>query len=294
MEKDLIFFGEQGLTSTSAGHVANLAKEYIAGLEEFINNLSFYNTDIQLLSSQETKSLSRGNDSTSLPSISEALKTIAEAKSLIAWLREALKAKEHMITQLSRTDMELWAIKNGKTLPEVGEIAPYTEEMEISKLSVKDRNNYFKLQTYAAVFGKAIHPDGPVSEARTKYGYKLRNPTLLEGNGRDGIIYSFSPTVTQDEVEKTFFELQKEQRAYQAEFNKLAHTITENVFAEQQKRLKQKADNYNKYSLAMRELTNEFAQYTQVEIKKISDLKIVIPDDLKGIFTIVKSLGKVE
>ena len=30
MEKDLIFFGESGLTSTSAGHVANLAKEYIA------------------------------------------------------------------------------------------------------------------------------------------------------------------------------------------------------------------------------------------------------------------------
>lgn len=290
----MIFFGEQGLTSTSAGHVANLAKEYIAGLEEFINNLSFYNTDIQLLSSQETKSLSKGNDEIVLPNITMALTTIAGAKSLIAWLREALKAKEHMITQLSRTDMELWAIKNGKTLPEVGEIAPYTEEMEISKLSVKDRNNYFKLQTYAAVFGKAIHPDGPVSEARMKFADKLRHPTELLGNGRDGIIYSFSPTVTQEDLENTFFALQKEQRAYQAEFNKLSHTITENVFAEQQRRLKQKADNYNKYSLAMRELTNEFAQYTQAEIKKISDLKIIIPDDLKSIYNVVKSLGKSE
>lgn len=290
----MIFFGEQGLTSTSAGYVANLAKEYIAGLEEFINNLSFYNTDIQLLSSQETKSLSRGNDSTSLPNITMALRTIAKAKSLIAWLREALKAKEHMITQLSRTDMELWAIKNGKTLPEVGEIAPYTEEMEISKLSVKDRNNYFKLQTYAAVFGKAIHPDGPVNKARVEFADKLRNPTKLQGTGRDGIIYSYSPTVAQEDLENTFFALQKQQRAYQAEFNKLAHTITENVFAEQQRRLKQKADNYNKYSLAMRELTNEFAQYTQAEIKKISDLKIVIPDDLKDIYDVVKSLGKSE
>lgn len=69
MEKDLIFFGEQGLTSTSAGHIANLAKEYIAGLEEFINNLNFYDIDIQLLSSQETKPLSKGNDNKALAEI---------------------------------------------------------------------------------------------------------------------------------------------------------------------------------------------------------------------------------
>ena len=32
MEKDLVFFGEQGLTSTSANHIANLAKERGEGL----------------------------------------------------------------------------------------------------------------------------------------------------------------------------------------------------------------------------------------------------------------------
>ena len=42
MEKDLVFFGEQGLTSTSANHIANLAKEYVAGLEESIDG-KYYN-----------------------------------------------------------------------------------------------------------------------------------------------------------------------------------------------------------------------------------------------------------
>ena len=35
------FFGEQGLTMTSANHVANLAKEFYEGLEAKLNATSF-------------------------------------------------------------------------------------------------------------------------------------------------------------------------------------------------------------------------------------------------------------
>ena len=294
MEKDLIFFGEQGLTSTSAGHIANLAKEYIAGLEEFINNLNFYNIDIQLLSSQETKPLSKGNDNKALAEIGPALTTIAEAKSLIAWLREAIKAKEHMSNELSSLDLATWCKNTGKVYPELHLMESYTEEMEINKMSVKDRNNYFRLQTYAAIFGKLIHPDGQLSIARARFADKLRHPTELQGNGRDGIIYSYSPTVTHKELEDTFFELQNAQRSFQAEFNKVAHTIKENVFAEQQRRFKEQAAKFIKQKTVLQELNTEFTQYTEAEIKKIADLKIVIPDNLKTIFNAVKSLGKSE
>lgn len=46
MQKDLVFFkkeGEEGvaLTSTSANHIANMAKEYIQGMETQLNNVSF-------------------------------------------------------------------------------------------------------------------------------------------------------------------------------------------------------------------------------------------------------------
>lgn len=48
MQKDLVFFkkeGEEGvaLTSTSANHIANMAKEYIQGMETQLDNVSFLN-----------------------------------------------------------------------------------------------------------------------------------------------------------------------------------------------------------------------------------------------------------
>ena len=294
MEKDLIFFGEQGLTSTSAGHVANMAKEYIAGLEEFVNNLEFYRTDVELLISNQEKTLTRGNTKDDLGKIDAALTSIAEAKSLIAWLREAMKAKDKMASQLSSLAIDTWCRETGRVYPEFPLTENYTEEMEIGKMSVKERNNYFRLQTYAAVYGKLIHPDGRLSIARVAFIDKLAHPTNLEGNGRDGILYSYSPTVTQDEFETTFFELQKQQRAYQAEFNKMAHTIKENVYAEQQRRFAEQAAKYQKHKMAIEELNIEFKKYVESEVKKISDLKIIIPNDLIGIYNTVQSLGKSE
>lgn len=51
MQKDLVFFkkeDEEGvaLTSTSANHIANLAKEYIQGVEAQLNNISFFNVEV--------------------------------------------------------------------------------------------------------------------------------------------------------------------------------------------------------------------------------------------------------
>ena len=54
MQKVLVFFkkeGEEGvaLTSTSANHIANLAKEYIQGVETQLNNISFFNVEVALV-----------------------------------------------------------------------------------------------------------------------------------------------------------------------------------------------------------------------------------------------------
>lgn len=44
-----VFFGENGLTSTSANHIANLAKEFISTNENYLNNISFVNCAIGLI-----------------------------------------------------------------------------------------------------------------------------------------------------------------------------------------------------------------------------------------------------
>lgn len=84
MQKDLVFFkkeGEEGvaLTSTSANHIANLAKEYI-----------------------------QGESSEVLDSLQSLLEGVAQTKSLIAWLREGIKAKENLMKGLQTISLEDW------------------------------------------------------------------------------------------------------------------------------------------------------------------------------------------
>ena len=43
--QDLVYFSDNGLTTTSANHLANKAKEYVAQLENELKNISFVNAD---------------------------------------------------------------------------------------------------------------------------------------------------------------------------------------------------------------------------------------------------------
>ena len=67
MQKDLVFFkkeGEEGvaLTSTSANHIANLAKEYIQSVETQLNNICFFNAEVALVGSTCTSIIQTGGN----------------------------------------------------------------------------------------------------------------------------------------------------------------------------------------------------------------------------------------
>ena len=54
--KDMVFFANEDtegvkLSSTSANHIANLAKEYIQGVETQLNNICFFNAEVALVGS---------------------------------------------------------------------------------------------------------------------------------------------------------------------------------------------------------------------------------------------------
>lgn len=161
MEKDKIFFGESGLTTTSANYVANLAKEAYQFVEEKLNSIQFYTTKVKLISSNENTLLSLGTDD--IEEIPTALKEVASLKSLIAWLREAIKAKEILIKEAK-----------GLSYGDFGIVTPEQPEMEetisedhyIATLNIKQRNSYYYLDTLCAVLGNYIHPNGAYSKAR--------------------------------------------------------------------------------------------------------------------------------
>ena len=288
-----VFFGEGGLTSTSANHIANMAKELIANLETTMNDLSFVNCAVSIIGSNEYTMVKRGNVSEELLAIPENLRLIAEAKSLIAWIREAIKAKQKLTDETMKMDedgfvRDFYAERPIKpTMEHV-----ITADEWISQLNVKDRYTIYDLQTKAAVIGKMVHQNGPLNEARKELTEKLRNDHKISGDGRDTLIYTYKPTVTTVAVEEVFFELQKKHREIQAELNGWLHKAEVVV----QKDEVEKTERYNlaisKYNEDRQKLQEHLFEWKKNRIDEIGKLKIIIPKDLREIYTKVKNLGK--
>lgn len=229
MQKDLVFFkkeGEEGvaLTSTSANHIANMAKEYIQGMETQLNNVSFLNVEVGLISANAHNVIQEGTSREVLSSIPSMLESIAQAKSLIAWLREAIKAKNDLINGLQSVSLDDWCEENGVEKP-LSPVAPHvlTEQEYYASLPIKERNRYYQLETVAAVIGKYIHPDGVLSDERKKLKDRIQHPHQVDGKGRDALIYTYEPSVSAEDVDNTFYELQKKHREVQAQLNSMKH-----------------------------------------------------------------------
>lgn len=287
MEKDKIFFGESGLTTTSANYVANLAKEAYQFVEEKLNSIQFYTTKVKLISSNENTLLSLGTDD--IEEIPTALKEVASLKSLIAWLREAIKAKEVLIKEakgLSYGDFDI-------VTPEQPEIEDtISEEDYIATLNIKQRNRYYYLDTLCAVLGNYIHPNGAYSKARKKLREVMNNPITISGSGRDAIVYTSEQSIDFDVVEDTFMALQQEYRGYQAELNSMKHQMEMAIQEDSRKKSLAYQEKFAAWSYEMEKLNTELKIKRDKAIADAQNLKIIIPDSLKPIYDKVKDLGK--
>lgn len=293
MEKDKIFFASEGLTTTSANHIANLAKEAYKSAESELNNIVFYTTEIGLLGSYETNTLKEGVTENYLDSIEPTLMKIAQLKSLIAWLREAIKAKDRLIREASGLSDTTIAEALGITLPEMPHsyMRLSTDEV-VASWNIKQRNRYYYLDTVCAVIGSYIHPDGGYANAKENLIKILSEKHVTSGNGRDLVIYTRTPTVDIAKVDSTFFALQEEYRGYQAELNSMKHQI-ELVLQEDDREKSQKEEEESKtYQAASLVASAQISAYRKDMVRSMQSLKIVIPDSLKGIYEFISKMGK--
>ena len=111
--KDMVFFANENtegvkLSSTSANHIANLAKEYVQSVETQLNNICFFSAEVVLVGSTDASTIQTGETSEVLNNLEPLLEGVAQAKSLIAWLREGIKAKENLIKGLQDVNLEDW------------------------------------------------------------------------------------------------------------------------------------------------------------------------------------------
>ncbi len=217
------FFAENGLTATSANHLSNIAKENYMAIERQMAKLEFYRTAVSLIGDSEEAVVSCGTGPERFSQIRKWVEEVCACKSLIAYLREAIKAKDKLTMDLDDYGAE--------EIQELSEKEPEKEdrltfEQVLDSWPIKERNRYLGLETRCAVIGKFIHPDGEYSEARKHFTDRMLSPKELHENGKDTLVYSYYPNIDGQEIDALFFELQAEHRKAQAELNGMRNEIS--------------------------------------------------------------------
>jgi citrate synthase len=295
-----VFFGEKGITSSSANHVCNIGKEYIEATHKSLDSLNFVTSAVSEFNGEKTHTLKEGVK-ISEEDILSKLSKIAEINSLIAYLREAIKAKSNELTLLkektftcSISEEDYYSKAIEAKQEEFGflkdEYTKYEIEDALAELNIKERNEYFSLEAEAAVIGKFIHPKSPYDLARTALMDCTTNSAEIKEYGNTVVVIKKTPTITIEEADNLFFKLQRKHREVSAQLNAIKHTLQEratemNLLSNQvhetilsdYKELKDKEE-------------SKFNAEKIKETKEIANLKIVIPNSLDSTLNFLNTL----
>lgn len=293
MEKDKIFFAEQGLTSTSANYCANLAKEAYQASEKRLQHMQFYTSSCCLIGSSDRSILREGCDTAFVREIEQILDDIGRLKSLIAWLREALKAKDILVQEARKlSDYEICKVL-GIEYPDAPEKYMRLSDSDvIASWNIKQRNRYFWLETMCATIGEAVHPNGSLSEARNRFFDILSEPNQATGSGRDTVVYHYEPTVSKEELDAVYFRLQQKYREFQAELNSMKHDIELARQHDDREKQALEVKESHEYASKMRIVSEQCAEYRKKAVADAQALKITIPDALRDTYKRVSETGK--
>jgi hypothetical protein len=277
-----VFFGEKGVTSTSAHHVCNMGKEWIESTHKSLDSLNFVTTTVSDFDEKICRTIKAGVK-LSEEDIMKKLSQVIEIHSLIAYLREAIKAKNEELQILKKSEF-----KCSVDFP----VQPEKFEMEdaIAELNIKERNEYFSLEAEASVIGKFIHPKSPYDIARTALMDCVANPVELKELSNNILIYKKLPAQSVEEVDGLFFKLQRKHREVSAKLNAVKHKLQERVDEVTLSRKGEHNKALSDYKEVREKEETDFNISINKETKRIADLKIVIPLELESVFTFVNTL----
>lgn len=294
--KTLNFFGENGITSTSANHVANLAKEAVRNVHEKLASTRFYTETVGLLTGGNEAVVRKGWSVDAVENLPDLVNQIAQANSLIAYLREAIKEKERRMKAVNDYEDVIARTANAVDMQALSERKPVkaaypTEEQVKMTWSIGEQEKYLSLEAEAAALGKFIHEDGHMSTARIDLMNKLNNPSRIDLNGSETVVHNYTPTVDIVTVDKVFNDLQVHYRTIQAELNGMKKRIQDTIDAEKLRidqeyaKAKREYDRQAKdLERALEDIINQEEIHRKELLKEVQALKIVIPNRLRGIY----------
>ena len=267
------YLGKTGITATSANHLANIAKELIKSIE--LKNVKFVDKYVQLISG-EKKLLNKGISSTE--NINSTIETIAELISFCAWVREAIKFKDSLLNNLSSMDLKEYCKLTGKEYPVAPQYPEEVTEQDIRNgMNAKENFEYLQLEAIASTYGKYIHPEGSISSAREEHIYRKQTPCDLVGEGRDALIYTYELSISEDDVESMFMQLQsiKDRKN------------SRNLALQQEYQV-----NLHAYEIEKHKLISEMNSYVTKKSEEVASLKILIPKELENVYQFLNKRGE--
>jgi hypothetical protein len=277
-----VFFGEKGITSTSANHVCNVGMEYIESEHRNLDALNFVTTTVSEFNGEKTHVLKEGIK-ISEEDIMGKLAKITEIHSLTAYLREAIKAREAELKAVEEKKFEC-----SVNFPD--EAKAFNLEDAMGELSIRERNEYYALEAEASVIGKFIHPKSPYDVARTALMDCAANHAEVREMGGALMVMKNIPVHTQAEVDELFFRLQRKHREISARLNALKHKLEERIHEVRMQRNAERSKALVDYMEIRKREGIEFDSYKKQELRRIGHLKIVIPHELEATFNFINTL----
>jgi len=283
-----VYYGENGLTSTSANFTANKSKEIFEGIEKELDEFTFVNVTYKVAGTEPIL-VEAGKSLDWLKAKIDELDKIGKLKALNAWLREAVKQKDDAQEELRNKDMIRWLCEKEERIMERPRLNAVTEDMIINQMTVGERQKYLELEAQAANIGKIIHRDGAFNKARKIVKNQMGKQDVT-GVGTPSLTVSmYSSSVPVEEIDKLFMQLQDKFRKIQAELNGIKHAIKEKETKENDRLLSEYQTQQNEYDAWFKMKNAEFSQFKNNEMQRIADLKIIIPDNLKDIYEYVQN-----
>lgn len=282
------FLDTKGLTTAEANYTANIIKELCERISNEIKQLTLFKGTLNFQGKQ-----TEYNKVYKVENLEEKCLEEGNLYALSAWLREAIKSKEALLKQVENDNFDI------SLLNEVnyGKATSLLTEDEVKySLPINELAEYLAYEAKAAHIGKKVHPNGIFEQ----WFNMIKNTPKVQINeiNKDYIV-EFDQVVDEKDLYQTYFTLQKEYREaeqkvnyYKAKVKNLLNEKNQEINQKNralQDKLSQDLEIQNSKNLALQaEINNLRGQ----KLKEVSELKIIIPNELQKTLDYVQTYSK--
>lgn len=289
-----VFFGESGITSTSATYLCNIARELLKDIESSLNNISFITEEVTLFGSENKIRTKEGYNLSELSDLDSKLTKAAQLKAFIAWMSEGIKAKDVESEKLREYTLSDFIKDFPEYVVQRSKDSTLDPNYGLGKLDVSERVKYLFSEALTSSIGKYIHNNGALRKAYSELLNIAHNKVNITTEAKDSIVVVTNkiPSVDTKEVEKIMLKYQDLRRENEKVLNSLKSKV-KSYDHEYQMYLtledKAASESYNEKMEVVRSKYNEYVLNKRSEIEK---LKIIIPDGLRSIYNDLHTISK--